>query len=208
VGGHCLPKDSWLLRYGVETYSRGAEEQGSKGTEEQGSGLLRLIPLAREINDGMPGHMAALIEEALAEMGLKLSDAKVALLGVAYLENCDDTRNTPAAPLASILRARGARVLAHDPHVREEDWVESGGDEVPLTRDLTEALKGADCAAVVTRHRPYLELALEQVRSLMRTPVIVDGRNAFDGELCGQNGIVYRGVGKGEVPPFRYQENR
>jgi len=128
---------------------------------------------------------------------VELAGAKVAVLGVAYLEDSDDTRNTPAAPLAALLRARGARVVAHDPYVRERDWVESGGDGVPLTRNLAEALEGADCAAIVTRHRPYLELALEQVRSLMRTSVVVDGRNVLDGEVCRQNGIVYRGIGKG-----------
>ncbi|HEC35040.1 MAG TPA: nucleotide sugar dehydrogenase [Anaerolineae bacterium] len=190
VGGHCLPKDPWLLKYGVDTYGR--ELGGTEGTQG-----LELIELARRINDGMPLHMVELIEEALGEAGVELAGAKVAVLGVAYLENSDDTRNTPAAPLAALLRARGAKVVAHDPYVQEKDWVESGGDGVPLTRDLTEALKSADCAALVTRHRPYLDLDLEQVGSLMRTLVLVDGRNAFDGEVCGQNGIVYRGVGKG-----------
>ena len=188
VGGHCLPKDSWLLEYGVQQYGRGAGDQESE---------LQLIPLAREINDGMPRHMMELIEEALGEAGVELAGSKVAVLGVAYLEDSDDTRNTPAAPLAALLRTRGAEVVAHDPYVRERDWVESGGDGVPLTRDLTEALEGVDCAAIVTRHRPYLDFPLEQVRSLMRTPVLLDGRNVLDGEVCKQKGIVYRGIGKG-----------
>jgi UDP-N-acetyl-D-mannosaminuronic acid dehydrogenase len=156
-----------------------------------------LIELARQINGGMPGHMMELIEEALREAGVELARAKVAVLGVAYLEDSDDTRNTPAAPLAALLRAQGARVVAHDPYVRERDWVESGGDGVPLTRELAEALEGADCAAIVTRHRLYLDMNLEQVRSLMRTPVVVDGRNVFSDGVCEQNGIIYRGIGKG-----------
>ena len=132
----------------------------------------------------------------------------MAVLGVAYLENSDDTRNTPAAPLAALLRARGARVVAHDLYVRERDWMESGGNGVPLTRDLAEALRGADCAAIVTRHREYVELANRQisksaggsawVKELMRTPLVVDGRNVFHREACERRGIVYRGVGKGE----------
>jgi len=201
VGGHCLPKDSWLLKYGVEKYGRA-------GDGKRGDGELEIIPLARQINDRMPAHMAALVEDGLAEAGIALTGAKVVLLGVAYLENSDDPRNTPAAPLAALLRARGARVVAHDPYVRERNWVESGGEGIPLTRDLAEALEGADCAVVVTRHREYVNLASQMVSPdardpqpalafLTGTPVLVDGRDVFDGGACRQYGMVYRGVGKG-----------
>ena len=198
VGGHCLPKDSWLLKYGLATYGsqrdKGTRRQGERETEG-----LRLIPLAREINDGMPGHMVALIEDALAEAGCELAGAKVALLGAAYLENADDTRNTPAAALAELLLARGADVVAHDPYVREVDWRRALGDgvDVPLTADLWEALKEADCAALVTRHTEYQAPDLQRVKDVMRTPVLVDGRNAFDPAECAEAGFVVRAVGKG-----------
>ena len=194
VGGHCLPKDSWLLNYGLETYGKPPRPRPGEAT-----GTLRLIPLARDINDGMPAHMMALIEDALAEAGRELAGAKVALLGVAYLQNADDTRNTPAAPLARLLEVEGADVIAHDPYVRLADWRRAlgAGTEVPLTNDLGEALRGADCAALVTKHRQYLEqLDLGRAAGLMRTPAIVDGRNAFDAQVCNEAGFVYRGVGK------------
>jgi UDP-N-acetyl-D-mannosaminuronic acid dehydrogenase len=195
VGGHCLPKDSWLLKYGLETYGR----QGDKETGGEGEGGLRLIPLAREVNDGMPRHMAALIEEALAEAERELAGAKVVLLGVAYLENADDTRNTPAAALAKLLLVRGAEVIAHDSYVRETDWRRALGEgaEVPLTDNLCEALNGADCAALMTRHREYQALDLQRMKAVMRTPVLVDGRNAFDPGECAEAGFVVRAVGKG-----------
>ena len=65
------------------------------------------------------------------------------------------------------------------------------------TRDLDEALRGADCLALVTKHQMYFELDLEHVKGLMRTPVIVDGRGVFDAKACREAGFVYRGVGKG-----------
>jgi UDP-N-acetyl-D-mannosaminuronic acid dehydrogenase len=200
VGGHCLPKDSWLLKYGLETYSKSAS---GKSANESG---LRLIPLAREINDGMPAHMLALIEEALAKAGRELAGAKVVLLGAAYLENADDTRNTPAAALAKLLLARGAEVVAHDPYVREADWqraldlqfvIRNSQPVVPLTDDLWEALNGADCAALVTRHREYQRLELRQMKALMRIPVLIDGRNVFDLANCAEAGFAVRAVGKG-----------
>jgi UDP-N-acetyl-D-mannosaminuronic acid dehydrogenase len=194
VGGHCLPKDSWLLKYGLEKYGR--EQVGRETDNRHSPFAMRLIPLAREINDGMPEHMLALIEQELQKRGTALDGAKVAVLGVSYLENADDTRNTPAAALARLLLARGAQVVAHDPYVRLPDWqrVLGDGHDVPLTADLEGALAGVDCAAIVTKHREYFELTPERMRSVMRTPVVVDGRNVLD---FGDSGIVVRAVGKG-----------
>ncbi|MBC8449567.1 MAG: nucleotide sugar dehydrogenase, partial [Chloroflexi bacterium] len=110
VGGHCLPKDPWLLNHGVNCY-------GCKATKSE------LLAVARRINDSMPLHMVELIEDALAEAGMGLAGSKIAVLGVAYLENSDDTRNTPAVPLIRRLLARGAEVVAHDPYVRQEEWL-------------------------------------------------------------------------------------
>ncbi len=109
VGGHCLPKDPWLLNHGVNAYGH------SKVRSD-------LLALARDINDSMPLHMAKLVQEALAEAGQPLAGAKVAVLGIAYLENADDTRNTPALPLIRALRDQGAIVVAHDPYVRQADF--------------------------------------------------------------------------------------
>ncbi len=176
VGGHCLPKDTWLLRFGVKEY-------GARDVD------TAMITLARRINDAMPDHMARLVEEALAEAGKEVKGSRVAVLGLAYLEDSDDVRNTPARPLIHTLQARGAWVMAHDPFV----WGYEGEE---LTRDLDEALRGADCLALVTKHQLYFDLHLEHVKGLMRTPVIVDGRNVFDAKACRKAGFIYRGIGK------------
>jgi len=68
---------------------------------------------------------------------------------------------------------------------------------VPLTDDLWAALEGADCAALVTRHREYQTLDLERMRDVMRTPVLVDGRDVFSSKECMAAEVVHRGVGKG-----------
>ncbi len=105
--------------------------------------------------------------------------------------------------------ARGAEVVAHDPYVREAEWRRALGDgvEVPLTDDLWEALEGADCAALVTRHREYLALDLRRIKDIMGTPLLVDGRNAFDAQVCRVAGVIYREVGKDSprgVPAFAH----
>jgi len=177
VGGHCLPKDSWLLKFGVDTYG--------------GSPVpMRLIALARQVNDEMPGHLADLTIDALNERGVDLDEAKVAVLGVAYLEDSDDTRNTPAIPVIEALQANCGRVVAHDPYVRDLDGYE-------LTRDLALALKEADAAVIVTRHRLYFEMDLGWLREMMRTPILIDGRNVFEGAALRAAGFVYKAIGKG-----------
>lgn len=178
VGGHCLPKDTWLLRYGLQRY-------GAKPMETE------FICLARRINDYMPRHMAKMVEEGLKTKKIRLRKAKIAILGVAYLEDSDDTRNTPAYPVIRDLESKGAEVVGHDPHVRDFP-------EVDLTRDLDAALSGADCIAIVTKHREYFKLNLSRARKLMRTPVIVDGRNVIDRRRAERAGFLYKGVGKGK----------
>ena len=175
VGGHCLPKDTWLLKYGVDTYGRFKVDP-------------QVIVKSRELNAWMPMHMAELVEEGLSEAGLKIEGAKIALLGVAFVENSDDTRNTPSKPLYDILRERGAKPVLHDPYVREF--------ELPFTKDMEKAITGADALVIVVKHKDYLNLDLARLKTKMRTPVIVDGRNAYDKTECERLGFVYKGVGK------------
>ncbi len=178
VGGHCLPKDPWLLRFGLYEY-------GTWKVEPE------IIALSRRINNHMPVHMADLVENALQSRGLSIQDATVVILGVAYLEDSDDTRNTPAAVLAAALQSRGATVRLHDPFVKE--W-EFGPHEIET--DIMKAAKGADCLALVTKHQQYFSLDFDALKEVMRTPALVDGRNVFDTKSAVDKGFEYRCVGK------------
>ncbi len=177
VGGHCLPKDTWLLDYGVRQY----------GTVPINPEFVRL---ARKINDFMPTHATEMIKEALASRKISLRDAKIAILGVAYLEDSDDVRNTPAYDLIREIEAYGAEVVAHDPYVNTFP-------EAELSRDLDHVIKGADCMVIATKHKPYFKIDLKRVKSLMRTPIIVDGRNLLDRAKAEKAGFLYKGIGKG-----------
>ncbi|MFW9789247.1 MAG: nucleotide sugar dehydrogenase [Candidatus Thorarchaeota archaeon] len=178
VGGHCLPKDTWLLRYGLNEY-------GSQKVEP------RFISLAREINNYMPVHMTFLIEDALEKKGTKIQDATVTILGIAYLENADDTRNTPALALINTLEAKGAKVVLHDPYV--QDW-DLGPHEIE--RDIYKAAKDSDCLALVTRHIDYKDIDFTKIGEVMRTRTLVDGRNLFEEGKVISHGFEYRAVGK------------
>jgi len=80
--------------------------------------------------------------------------------------------------------------VVHDPYVAK-------AYRAPLVRELDEAIRGADCLVLVTDHSCYRDLDLKEMKSKMRTPVIVDGRNLLSAEACRGAGFVYRGIGKG-----------
>jgi UDP-N-acetyl-D-mannosaminuronic acid dehydrogenase len=166
VGGHCIPKDPWLL---IANASSDFE--------------ARLIPTARTVNDRMPTHMADLTVEALATVGVRMAEAKVAVLGYAYLENSDDIRNSPSAVLVARLRELGAEVVIHDPYVAE------------FQGDLGERIRGCDAMVLMVAHDEYRRANWAELATFLRHPVLVDGRHvATDGnELAG---LVTRTVGR------------
>ncbi len=172
VGGHCLPKDPWLLAYG-----------GRKAKP-------KLIPTARHVNDSMPVHVAELAERAIAEAGLKKGKGTcVALFGLSFLENSGDTRNSPSSVVLERLKEKYT-LIGHDPYVKEFEGIR-------IMTDIEAMLKKADCAVFMTKHSAYMDLPLEHIAHLMKHRIIIDGRNIFDGRKAKRLGFIYKGIGKG-----------
>ncbi|MBN1922871.1 MAG: nucleotide sugar dehydrogenase [Anaerolineae bacterium] len=167
VGGHCIPKDPWLLVY--EAQQRGAP--------------IRLIPAARAVNESMPLHMIELLEDALAKVGKTVAGARVLVLGYAYLENSDDTRNSPSAVLVERLRELGAAVVIHDPYVAEYQG------------DVYEMAQGCDAAVVMVGHGMYRELEWEALRIRLDSPVLIEGRYLLGPSAKQARGFIGQGIG-------------
>jgi UDP-N-acetyl-D-mannosaminuronic acid dehydrogenase len=167
VGGHCIPKDPWLLAYGAR----------DKGIP------LQLIPAARAVNNAMPLHMADMVQKALASVGCDIAGAQVLILGYAYLEDSDDTRNSPSETLVARLKYLGAQVVIHDPYVPEYQG------------DIYEAARGCDAAVMMVRHRQYLELDYQRLKDVMRVAVLVDGRHVLDENKGSPEGFLLYRIG-------------
>jgi UDP-N-acetyl-D-mannosaminuronic acid dehydrogenase len=176
VGGHCLPKDSWLLKYGHDTYGKLKYQP-------------TIITESRKLNDYMPQHMKTLLQDALKEHQLDIKQVKATILGFAFLENSDDPRNTPAHPLYVLLKDECRQVVIHDPHIKQYE-------DLPLTDNLQKALTDSDCILIVTRHKEYTRLTLDKLKHYMKTPLIIDGRNVIDRKEAKTKGFTYRGVGQ------------
>lgn len=168
VGGHCIPKDPWLLAYGAK-----------------GSVDLQVIPAARKVNDSMPIHVAWMLEKALDEEGIPLSAASVAVLGYAYLEESDDTRNSPSETLLTHLHQKGVSTKVHDPFVAD------------FNMPLEEVLKECDAVVIMVAHNMYKALDLKLLKQTLKHAIIIDGRRVLDPALVEKEGFCYYGIGLG-----------
>jgi UDP-N-acetyl-D-glucosamine dehydrogenase len=130
MGGHCLPVDPFYLSWRAREFDMSTE----------------FIELAGKINQQMPYHCAAKVQRTLNEAGLPVKGARVLILGVSYKPGVGDVRESPALKIISLLRAAGAEVSYHDPHV-------PALPELDLkSTPLEESLADADLALVVTAH--------------------------------------------------------
>ncbi len=184
VGGHCLTKDTYHLERGVKV--SGCPLDYPEGKDS-------LFVLARNINDFMPIHMYNLTVRALERINKKPVQAKIAILGWAFINDSDDARNTPSEIYRDLLLKEGAMVEVHDPHVLDYPGV-------PISHDMTETLANADVVAIFAGHKDYRALQAKAVKKLTgkEHPIILDGRNVIDPELYIGEGFVYKGIGRGD----------
>lgn len=166
VGGHCLPKDSWFLLSSIK------------------KSKTSVIAQARNINNFMPLYTARLIKEKLKKNGIDLKSAKVLILGYSYIENCEDTRNSPSINLIYNLNKLGINKIAiHDPYVNE------------YNNDLYEKAKKTDCLVLAVKHDQFKNLNMPKLAKVMRTPIIVDAKSFLAKAKCQDLGFIYYALG-------------
>ncbi len=130
MGGHCLPVDPFYLSWRAREFDMATE----------------FIELAGQVNQQMPYHCVAKVQRALNDAGLPVKGARIVVLGVSYKPGVGDTRESPALKIISLLRALGADLSYHDPHVPALT------DFGLSSADLEQALTDADVALIVTAH--------------------------------------------------------
>ncbi|MFN3268440.1 MAG: nucleotide sugar dehydrogenase [Zestosphaera sp.] len=156
VGGPCIPVYPYFII--SASLSRGY--------------VPKLTQLARNINENMPYETLKKFERFLRTHGIKISDSRIGVLGVAFRGDTDDTRLSPTHDFIALLRARGCRdIVAHDPLVTTDETLNQLG--VPLTQDLRAVLEGRDAVAVLTKHTEYRKLTTEEVVRLSKNPNIL-----------------------------------
>jgi UDPglucose 6-dehydrogenase len=171
VCSNCFPKDSLALK----------QLAANSGYHFQ------LLNAVIEVNELQKRRVIGKLQEHLGTLRGK----SVALLGLAFKPNTDDTREAPSLVLAGRLVAEGAAVRAWDPIVNGDILPQATSHDSPL-----EALEGADAAVLVTEWPELRQLDWAEAAGRMRTAVFVDGRNMLDPEQMRAAGFVYEGIGR------------
>lgn len=182
VGGHCIGVDPWFL-------------------VEAAPDITPLIHTARQVNDGQPEYVVALIHKAISGTQSQLvsgsnhlAGKRIALLGLAYKPDVDDLRESPAIEVALRLAALGAEVCAYEPY--KPDAQIPGLQMMP---SLEAALGDAEVIVLLVAHAPLVSLVPGAVAALTPARRVVDVVNAFDPEKWQASGFHLYRLGVGSV---------
>ena len=174
-GGSCFPKD-------VKAMVHFAAEKEYD---------FKILKAVEHVNASQKTRLVTRMREHFGS----LKGKTVAVWGLAFKPRTDDMREAPSIPMIKALLAEGASVQAYDP---EATKVAKGifGSKVSFAAKNYDALKGADCLAIVTEWSEFRRPDFEKMRKMMRSPVIFDGRNLFTTEQMKQSGFTYYSIGR------------
>jgi UDPglucose 6-dehydrogenase len=174
-GGSCFPKDTRAL---VET----ARRYGAPS---------RIVEAVVEVNEARKSAMAG---KVIAACGGSVGGKTVAVLGLTFKPNTDDMREAPSLALIAALQAAGATIQAYDPVGMEQAALLLDG--VDFAADAYAAAAGADALVLVTEWEAFRALDLRRLKSVMRTPVLVDLRNVYPPSEAERHGFRHVSVGR------------
>jgi UDPglucose 6-dehydrogenase len=126
--------------------------------------------------------------------GNELAGKRIAIWGLAFKPGTDDIRESPSITTIEFLLKEGCEVVAHDPEAMKNTR-ELFGNTIRLVDDAYDAVQGADALLLLTEWREYQYPEFDRIRTLMRTPVILDGRNIWVTYELEAQGFDYGGVG-------------
>jgi UDPglucose 6-dehydrogenase len=173
-GGSCFPKD-------LSAFIKIAEQIGYD---------FRLLKEVQRINTEQMQRFLRKITDTL----WVLKDKTIGVLGLAFKQNTDDVRMSPAIELCQRLQKEGARLRVHDP--KAMDKARGVLQDVTFVDDMNTVAEGCDALVVATEWDDFKQLDLERARKALTHPILFDGRNLFDPEEMEQLGWIYKSVGR------------
>jgi UDPglucose 6-dehydrogenase len=173
-GGSCFPKD-------LSAFIKIAEQIGYD---------FRLLKEVQHINTSQMERFLKKITDIL----WVLKDKKIGVLGLAFKQNTDDVRMSPAIDLCQRLQREGATLRVHDP--KAMDKAKGILTNVTYVDDMNVVAEGCDALVVATEWDEFKKLDLERARKSLTHPIMFDGRNLFDQAEMEKLGWIYKSVGR------------
>jgi len=156
---------------------------------------LRMLTLAKKINDETLDHTLHLVRDALRTCQKTLRRAKISVFGVSSRPNMKEPRGSPTKSLVNILKKRGASVRVYDPFFSHKELSKMG---YSAEATLTKTVEGADCIIIAVGHDRFRRLNLRRIKIFAKKPAaIVDMGHVIDPAKAEKEGFVYRGLGRG-----------
>jgi UDPglucose 6-dehydrogenase len=176
-GGGCLPKD-------IRAFMARAEELGAK----------QAVEFLKEVDAINLRARQRIIELVRKDLSEDLVGKKVAILGAAFKPDSDDVRDSPALDIAAQIQAAGAIVTVHDPKAIAN--AQKRFPALKFAEDINNTLKDAEIVLHLTEWKIYREINPAQVKSLVKTAIMIDGRNALDRDAWRAAGWKFRALGR------------
>ena len=176
-GGGCLPKD-------IRAFMARAEELGAS----------QAVEFLKEIDAINLRARQRIIELVRKDLSDDLQGKKVAILGAAFKPDSDDVRDSPALDIAAQIQASGAIVTVHDPKAIAN--AQKRFPALNFADDVNTTLKDAEIVLHLTEWKIYREIDPVKVKSIVKNPIVIDGRNALDRELWKSAGWKFRALGR------------
>ena len=176
-GGGCLPKD-------IRAFMARAEELGAS----------QAVEFLKEIDAINLRARQRVIELVRKDLSDDLQGKKVAILGAAFKPDSDDVRDSPALDIAAQIQAAGAVVTVHDPKAIAN--AQKRFPALNFADDVNTSLKDAEIVLHLTEWKIYREIDPVKVKSIVKNPIIIDGRNALDRDLWQSAGWKFRALGR------------
>jgi UDPglucose 6-dehydrogenase len=173
-GGSCFPKD-------LSAFIKIAEQIGYD---------FRLLKEVQHINDAQMNRFVKKIQETL----WVLKGKTIGVLGLAFKQNTDDVRMSPALDLCHRLQKEGAILRVHDPKAMEK--ARAVLKDVTYVEDMNAVAEGCDALVVATEWDEFKKLDLDRARKSLTHPILFDGRNLFDPAEMERLGFIYKSIGR------------
>jgi UDPglucose 6-dehydrogenase len=174
-GGSCFPKD-------LSAFIKIAEQAGYD---------FKLLSEVQRINAAQMDRFVKKIADTL----WVLKDKSIGVLGLAFKQNTDDIRSSPAIELCQRLLKEGARLRVHDPKAMEK--AKAVLRDVTFVQEMNEVAEGCDALVIATEWEAFKRLDLDRVRKALTHPILFDGRNLFDPAEMERLGFIYKSIGRG-----------